>query len=73
MFCLHIMAGFFHMNFFQDILAQSELYHLYMKHIFTLESADIKLVHDICASFDTVLLMLDSASMTEIVNQVMCL
>lgn len=56
--------------FLQDIIGHSELYHLYMKHILTLESADIKLVHDICASYDTVLLMLDSSSMTEIVNQV---
>ncbi|XP_005092160.2 uncharacterized protein LOC101850538 [Aplysia californica] len=54
----------------QDILSQSELFHLYMKHLHTLEEADVMLVRDITASYETVLQMLDSSSMSEIVNQV---
>ena len=53
-------------------MAQSELHHLYMKHLETLEEADVLLVKDMTASFETVLQMLDSATMSEIVNQVNC-
>ncbi|GFN93231.1 amyloid protein-binding protein 2 [Plakobranchus ocellatus] len=54
----------------QDILNQPELHHLYLKHLLTLEAANVKLVKDICASYETVLQMLDSSSMTEVVTQV---
>ena len=59
-------------NFFclQDILNQPELHHLYLKHLMILKAADLNLVKDICASYETVLQMLDSSSMTEIVTQV---
>ncbi|GFR66122.1 amyloid protein-binding protein 2 [Elysia marginata] len=54
----------------QDILNQQELHHLYLKHLMILQAADLNLVKDICMSYETVLQMLDSSSMTEIVTQV---
>ncbi|KAH9509736.1 hypothetical protein Btru_044378 [Bulinus truncatus] len=54
----------------QDILNNSQLFHLYMKYIRTLESADILLIKSLQASYFSVIQLLDTASNSDIVNQV---
>lgn len=48
----------------QDLLSQPQLYHLYLKHLRTLQESDVHLLKDICASYSSILdvLAVDQAS-----------
>lgn len=53
----------------QEMLAQPQLFHLYLKYIHTLKSADIHIIRDICKSYDNTLGMFSADPSLELKKQ----